>query len=99
MRPRRVGEVLDAAIKIYTRNARTLMGLAAVVVIPMQVVSGLVLNFIPDLPTALAEMRRVAPDGVVAAYVWDYSGGMEMPPSAVLRRWQCVNHSVSSRSG
>ena len=42
------------------------------------VVSGLVLNFIPDLPTALAEMKRVAPDGIVASYVWDYSGGMEM---------------------
>jgi SAM-dependent methyltransferase len=42
------------------------------------VVSGLVLNFIPDLPAALAEMKRVAPDGVVAAYVWDYGGGMEM---------------------
>jgi SAM-dependent methyltransferase len=42
------------------------------------VVSGLVLNFIRDLPSALAEMKRVAPDGIVAAYVWDYSGGMEM---------------------
>ena len=42
------------------------------------VVSGLVLNFIPDLPTALAEMQRVAPTGVIAAYVWDYGGGMEM---------------------
>jgi SAM-dependent methyltransferase len=42
------------------------------------VVSGLVLNFIPDLPSALAEMRRVATDGMVAAYVWDYTGGMEM---------------------
>ncbi len=42
------------------------------------IVSGLVLNFIPDLPAALAEMRRVASGGIVAAYVWDYSGGMEM---------------------
>jgi SAM-dependent methyltransferase len=42
------------------------------------VVSGLVLNFISDLPAALAEMRRVAADGIVSAYVWDYSGGMEM---------------------
>lgn len=42
------------------------------------VVSGLVLNFIPDLPAALAEMKRIAPGGIVAAYVWDYSGGMEM---------------------
>lgn len=42
------------------------------------VVSGLVLNFIPDLPAALAEMKRIAPGGIVAAYVWDYGGGMDM---------------------
>jgi SAM-dependent methyltransferase len=43
------------------------------------VVSGLVLNFIPDLPAALAEMRRVSrPDAVVAAYVWDYAGRMDL---------------------
>lgn len=42
------------------------------------VVSGLVLNFISDLPLALAEMKRVAQGGVVAAYVWDYGGGMDM---------------------
>jgi len=43
------------------------------------VVSGLVLNFIPDLPAALAEMARVArPGGKVAAYVWDYAGKMEL---------------------
>ncbi|GAA2104043.1 class I SAM-dependent methyltransferase [Microlunatus panaciterrae] len=41
------------------------------------VVSGLVLNFIPDRPGALGEMRRVARSGgVVAAYVWDYPGEM-----------------------
>lgn len=43
------------------------------------VVSGLVLNFIPDLPVALAEMARVAvAGGTVAAYVWDYADGMEV---------------------
>lgn len=43
------------------------------------VVSGLVLNFVPDLPAALAEMRRVtASDGTLAAYVWDYADGMEI---------------------
>lgn len=43
------------------------------------VVSGLVLNFVPDAARAAAEMRRVArPGGVVAAYVWDYEGRMEM---------------------
>jgi SAM-dependent methyltransferase len=40
------------------------------------VTSGLVLNFIPDRQTALAEMRRVLrPGGVAAFYVWDYPGG------------------------
>jgi SAM-dependent methyltransferase len=43
------------------------------------VVSALVLNFLHDLPAALREMRRVAvPDGVVAAYVWDYADGMQL---------------------
>jgi SAM-dependent methyltransferase len=40
------------------------------------VVSGLVLNFVPDRPQALAEMVRVTrPGGTVAFYVWDYPGG------------------------
>jgi SAM-dependent methyltransferase len=43
------------------------------------VVSGLVLNFVRDLPAALAEMRRVTvPGGTLAAYVWDYAEGMEL---------------------
>jgi len=43
------------------------------------VVSGLVLNFVPDQPAALAEMvRAVAPGGTVASYVWDYAGRMDM---------------------
>jgi SAM-dependent methyltransferase len=44
------------------------------------VVSALVLNFLPDIPKALAEMQRAArPSGVIAFYVWDYpGGGMEL---------------------
>jgi len=43
------------------------------------VVSGLVLNFIPDPRAALAEMARVtARGGTIAAYVWDYAGKMEL---------------------
>jgi SAM-dependent methyltransferase len=43
------------------------------------VVSGLVLNFIPNPEVALSSMReRAAPDGIVAAYVWDYAGGFEL---------------------
>lgn len=43
------------------------------------VVSGLVLNFVPDQRAALAEMARVTgKDGTIAAYVWDYAGKMEL---------------------
>jgi SAM-dependent methyltransferase len=43
------------------------------------VVSGLVLNFLPQPRRAVTEMVRVArPDGTVAAYVWDYAGKMEL---------------------
>jgi SAM-dependent methyltransferase len=42
-------------------------------------VSGLVINFIPDQAKAVTEMKRVTrPGGVVAAYVWDYAGEMQM---------------------
>jgi SAM-dependent methyltransferase len=42
-------------------------------------VSGLVLNFLPDPVSMLAEMRRVTrADGVVALYVWDYAGRMDL---------------------
>jgi hypothetical protein len=43
------------------------------------VVSALALNFVPDPGQAVAESARVAVSGgVVAAYVWDYAGGMAM---------------------
>ncbi|MCI0394602.1 MAG: methyltransferase domain-containing protein [Chloroflexi bacterium] len=43
------------------------------------VVSGLALNFIPDPRQAVSEMARVTrPGGVVAAYVWDYAGNMQL---------------------
>jgi SAM-dependent methyltransferase len=43
------------------------------------VVSGLVLNFVPDAARGLAEMRRTAvAGGTIAAYVWDYADKMEL---------------------
>jgi len=42
------------------------------------IVSGLVLNFLPDVERALSSMReRLRQGGTVAAYVWDYADGLE----------------------
>jgi SAM-dependent methyltransferase len=42
-------------------------------------VSGLVLNFLSDPGRGLSEMvRATAPGGLVAAYVWDYAGQMQL---------------------
>lgn len=42
-------------------------------------VAGLVLNFVPQPLAAVREMARaVRPGGVVAAYLWDYAGKMEL---------------------
>jgi hypothetical protein len=42
-------------------------------------VSGLVLNFIPQPRQAVCEMVRAARSGgVVAAFVWDYAGKMQL---------------------
>jgi SAM-dependent methyltransferase len=74
---------LELAIRNLDGRARFVTGDAAA--LPLDggacevVVSGLVLNFVPALPAALSEMRRVAADGgTVAAYVWDYAAGMEV---------------------
>ncbi|MBX9844419.1 MAG: methyltransferase domain-containing protein [Xanthobacteraceae bacterium] len=42
-------------------------------------VAGLVINFVPDMAKAVAEMVRVTRKGGTAAtYVWDYAGEMQM---------------------
>ena len=52
LRPLRVGEILDVGIKVYTRNAKTLFKLVALVVIPVQIIG--VLIIISTIPDALA---------------------------------------------
>lgn len=43
------------------------------------VVSGLVLNFVPQPDAAVSEMLRVTkPGGKIGIFVWDYADGMEM---------------------
>jgi SAM-dependent methyltransferase len=80
-------EPSDGFLKLAAHNlgdrARLMTGAAAALPLPDGacdvVVSGLVLNFVPDLAAALAEMARVTtPRGTIAAYVWDYADGMEI---------------------
>lgn len=70
------GRVTDPRASFVAGDAQQLpVGLAGF----DAVVSGLVLNFVPDPPRAVAEMSRVvAPGGTVAAYVWDYLDGMQL---------------------
>lgn len=43
------------------------------------VVSGIMLNFVPQPETAIAEMIRVTkPSGRIGIFLWDYADGMEM---------------------
>jgi hypothetical protein len=42
------------------------------------IVSGLVLNFLPDASATVSALReRLRSGGTIAAYVWDYADGME----------------------
>ncbi len=69
-------ENLAGRVALHQGNATAIpLGVASV----DAVVSGLVLNFVPDQPAALLEMARVTrKGGTIAAYVWDYGGKMEL---------------------
>ncbi len=69
-------QVPDPRVRFGVADARALPSEAASY---DAVVSGLVLNFVPDPARAVAEMARVARAGApVACYVWDYAGKMEL---------------------
>lgn len=65
--------VQDGRVVFQVGNAQALPAMPATADV---IVSGLVLNFVPDRDKALAEMKRVGrPGATVAFYVWDYPGG------------------------
>jgi SAM-dependent methyltransferase len=77
-------EFVEAAARMQT-DRRARFEVADAAALPVEsgsvdvVVSGLVLNFVPDVAGGLTEMRRVAVSGgTVAAYVWDYAGRMDL---------------------
>ena len=74
------GQVAEAARQIH--DPRISFGVGTANNLPARsfdaVVSGLVLNFVPDPDAAVSAMARAAPGGIVAAYVWDYVEGMQM---------------------
>jgi SAM-dependent methyltransferase len=73
---RHAAEVLGGRARVLEGNANAIPLSDASVDV---VVSGLVLNFVPDQPGALATMKRVTrPGGTIAAYVWDYADGMQL---------------------
>jgi hypothetical protein len=65
LRPLRVGEILDASIKLYARNARTLIGAAAVAVIPLQLITAVVMMSVyssgQDIPAGFSGAFRTVP--------------------------------------
>jgi trans-aconitate methyltransferase len=68
--------VIDDRVRFKIGNATDLPLDAATTDVT---VSGLVLNFVTDHGAMAHEMVRVTkPGGKVAAYVWDYAGGMEV---------------------
>jgi SAM-dependent methyltransferase len=75
--------VLFARSRVRDRRAAFMVADARSLPQPAQsvdvAVSGLALNFIPQPDVALAEMARAArAGGIVAVYVWDYAGQMQL---------------------
>lgn len=69
----------------HIRDAHASFNVGAAQALPVEnasfdaVVSGLALNFVPQPERAASEMARAARrGGVVAAYVWNYAGKMEL---------------------
>lgn len=90
MRPLSFGEILDVAIKIVTRNALTLFKLVAVIVVPLQILSALILaSTAPDLggtgsafnPSSPSDLTMTSDDvwrsiaGTVVLLVVNFIGG------------------------
>ena len=68
--------IIDPIVRFQVGNAQALELESNSVDV---VVSGIMLNFVPQPETALREMIRIAkPGGRIGIFLWDYAEGMEM---------------------
>ena len=74
-----------AAARQLVQDQRAMFDTGDALALPVEtavcdaVVSGLALNFVPEPERAVRDMARAARSGgIVAAYVWDYAGKMQM---------------------
>ena len=76
MRPLNFGEILDVAIKIVTRNALTLFKLVAIIAIPLQVFTTLVLASAGADLSSGSLFNPAAPDTTISSdEVWKFVAG------------------------
>src|SRR5687767_8920900 len=71
LRPLGVGEILDAAFKIYTRNAWPLMKIVAVVVIPIQLIAAVIFLSTLEDPDAITGTGEIDS----GSETWGYIAG------------------------
>jgi hypothetical protein len=80
LRPLRIGEVLDVAIKIYLRNARTMFKIVFVVVAPVQLLTMLILASTTPDPDLISPTFETPQPGEVPVFetsdLWGFFAGL-----------------------
>ncbi len=78
LRPLDIGEVLDVAIKLYRQHFKTLMKAVAVVVVPVQILSGLIQSSSSPNPDSFVTPAE-SPDGMPSidtGQIWTFVAGL-----------------------
>ncbi|MBA2752751.1 MAG: hypothetical protein H0U41_11065, partial [Actinobacteria bacterium] len=72
LRPLRIGEILDVAIKIYRSNFATLIKAVALVVAPVQILVAIVQASAPDNPVKTPPPGSTEPPEIDFDQLWAY---------------------------
>lgn len=76
LRPLRIGEILDVAIKIYRSNFATLVKAVALVVAPVQILVAIVQASAPDNPVQTPVPGSTSPPEIDFAEFWGFFAGL-----------------------